>query len=115
MRAIFIAAGITLIHKFHWVMYVLGVFLILTGVKMAVQKDKKIRPRFCGPARCTLRSRCGVGQRAARRASCPGRSKRDAFIGRVVRDRDREIHRLALVNGLRYRGVNVMLMMLAAD
>ena len=44
MRAVFIAAGITLIENFHWVIYVFGAFLILTGVRMALQKDRKIRP-----------------------------------------------------------------------
>ncbi len=44
MRAIFIAAGITLIQQFHWVIYVFGAFLIFTGIKMALQKDKEIHP-----------------------------------------------------------------------
>ncbi|NUO80197.1 TerC family protein [candidate division KSB1 bacterium] len=44
MRAIFIATGVTLIEKFHWVIYVFGAFLIITGIKMAVQKDKEIHP-----------------------------------------------------------------------
>ncbi len=43
-RSIFIAAGITLIEKFHWMIYLFGIFLILTGIKMALQKDKKIEP-----------------------------------------------------------------------
>jgi tellurite resistance protein TerC len=44
MRAILIALGISLIQRFHWVIYVFGAFLILTGVKMALGKDKDIRP-----------------------------------------------------------------------
>ena len=44
MRAIFIAAGIALIQKFHWVIYIFGAFLILTGIKMAWQKGKEIHP-----------------------------------------------------------------------
>ena len=44
MRAIFIAAGVALIQKFHWVIYIFGAFLILTGIKMAWQKDKEIHP-----------------------------------------------------------------------
>lgn len=35
MRAIFIAAGVTLLEKFHWLIYVFGGFLVLTGIKMA--------------------------------------------------------------------------------
>ncbi len=44
MRAIFIAAGVTLIQQFHWVIYIFGAFLVLTGIKMAAQKDKEIHP-----------------------------------------------------------------------
>ncbi|MFQ6089055.1 MAG: TerC family protein [Candidatus Methanofastidiosia archaeon] len=44
MRIIFIFTGIALIQKFHWVIYVFGAFLILTGIKMALQKDKEIHP-----------------------------------------------------------------------
>ncbi len=44
MRAILIALGLSLIQRFHWVIYVFGAFLILTGVKMAMQKDKEIHP-----------------------------------------------------------------------
>jgi len=44
MRAVFIAVGVTLIQQFHWVIYVFGAFLILTGIKMALQKDKEIHP-----------------------------------------------------------------------
>lgn len=44
MRALFIAVGIQLIHQFHWTIYVFGVFLVITGIKMAFEKDKKIDP-----------------------------------------------------------------------
>jgi tellurite resistance protein TerC len=44
MRAVFIFAGITLILKFHWVIYVFGAFLLLTGVRMVSRKETKIRP-----------------------------------------------------------------------
>ena len=33
MRAFFILAGVALIARFHWMLYVLGAFLVLTGVK----------------------------------------------------------------------------------
>ncbi len=42
MRAIFIAAGITLIEKFHWIIYLFGAFLIYTGWKIALNKGTKI-------------------------------------------------------------------------
>jgi len=44
MRAVFIVAGIALIEKFHWTIYIFGAFLILIGIKMALQKERKIRP-----------------------------------------------------------------------
>jgi len=44
MRAIFIATGIALLQHFHWVIYIFGAFLILTGIKLAVQQDKEVHP-----------------------------------------------------------------------
>jgi tellurite resistance protein TerC len=44
MRAFFILVGITLIQKFHWVIYIMGAFLVITGIKMATQKDADIHP-----------------------------------------------------------------------
>ncbi|MDF2441009.1 MAG: tellurite resistance protein TerC [Abditibacteriota bacterium] len=44
MRAACIAAGITLLKQFHWLIYVFGVFLIITGIKMALSKGKEIDP-----------------------------------------------------------------------
>jgi tellurite resistance protein TerC len=44
MRALFILTGITLIQKFHWVIYLMGLFLIVTGIKMATRKDEEIHP-----------------------------------------------------------------------
>ncbi len=44
MRAIFIASGVALLERFHWIIHVLGAFLMLTGVKMAWKKDREIHP-----------------------------------------------------------------------
>ncbi|MHB1049617.1 MAG: TerC family protein [Bacteroidota bacterium] len=44
MRAIFIFAGVALITKFHWTVYIFGAILIFTGIKMITQKDKKLEP-----------------------------------------------------------------------
>lgn len=44
MRAIFIFAGVALINKFHWIIYIFGVFLVFTGIKMLFHKDEKIQP-----------------------------------------------------------------------
>ncbi len=44
MRAIFIFAGVALISKFHWVIYIFGAFLVFTGIKMLFHKDDEIAP-----------------------------------------------------------------------
>jgi tellurite resistance protein TerC len=44
MRAVFIATGVMLIQQFHWVIYIFGAFLIVAGMKMALQKGKEIHP-----------------------------------------------------------------------
>ncbi|HWR37035.1 MAG TPA: TerC family protein [Clostridia bacterium] len=44
MRALFIAAGVSLITRFHWIIYVFGVFLIYTGIKLFTQKEAEIDP-----------------------------------------------------------------------
>jgi tellurite resistance protein TerC len=43
-RAIFIAAGSALIATFAWILYIFGAFLILTGIKMMVQRNQHIDP-----------------------------------------------------------------------
>jgi tellurite resistance protein TerC len=44
MRAAFIFAGVALLEKFHWTIYVFGAILIYTGYKMLTQKEKIIDP-----------------------------------------------------------------------
>jgi tellurite resistance protein TerC len=44
MRVIFIFAGIELIHKFHWLIYIFGGFLIITGIRMVTASDVKLDP-----------------------------------------------------------------------
>lgn len=44
MRAIFIFAGVALINRFHWIIYVFGAFLIFTGIKMALQREQHVEP-----------------------------------------------------------------------
>src|SRR3990172_2329572 len=41
---IFIFAGVALIKKFHWTIYIFGVFLILTGIKMGLAKGTEVHP-----------------------------------------------------------------------
>ena len=39
MRAIFIFAGVALINRFHWIIYIFGGFLVFTGMKMLFQGE----------------------------------------------------------------------------
>ncbi len=44
LRAIFIIAGIALLNRFHWFIYVFGAILIYSGFKLFGQKDAEIKP-----------------------------------------------------------------------
>jgi len=44
LRAIFIFAGVALIEKFEWVLYVFGAFLLFTAVKLVVSEDDHVDP-----------------------------------------------------------------------
>jgi tellurite resistance protein TerC len=44
MRAIFIFGGVALIERFHWIIYVFGAFLVITGARMGIGGEKKIEP-----------------------------------------------------------------------
>ena len=44
MRGLFIAAGVTLIARFHWITYVFGAMLIYSGVKLLWQHSTQIHP-----------------------------------------------------------------------
>ena len=53
MRGIFIIAGVALVQRFHWILYVFGVFLIWTGFQLMRGGDKEQDPsknivlKFC--------------------------------------------------------------------
>ena len=44
LRAIMIFAGVAALAKFHWLIYVFGGFLVLTGIKLWLQRDKAESP-----------------------------------------------------------------------
>ena len=44
MRVCFILAGVELIHKFHWLIYIFGGFLVFTGIRILTQGDIKLNP-----------------------------------------------------------------------
>jgi tellurite resistance protein TerC len=48
LRGFFIFAGISLIERFSWLIYFFGAFLIYTGIKIYVQRDKENNPGDSG-------------------------------------------------------------------
>src|SRR5258707_12092675 len=44
MRAAFIFTGVGLIHRFHWIIYIFGLFLVYTGVRLPFQRGAKVQP-----------------------------------------------------------------------
>ncbi len=40
MRVVFILIGVELIHKFHWLIFIFGAFLIYTGIRFLTQKEE---------------------------------------------------------------------------
>src|SRR3954469_6938504 len=41
MRGIFIIAGVALMQRFHWIIYVFGAFLVYTGVQLLRSGEKE--------------------------------------------------------------------------
>ena len=44
MRAAMILLGASLIHQFHWILYLFGAFLLITGIKMLFAGDEEVEP-----------------------------------------------------------------------
>lgn len=44
MRALLIVLGTALISLFHWLLYIFGAFLIVTGARLALQREQKADP-----------------------------------------------------------------------
>lgn len=44
LRAVFIFAGVALIERFDWILYVFGAFLIFTAIRIARHSDREIHP-----------------------------------------------------------------------
>ncbi|GAB4321204.1 MAG: TerC family protein [Candidatus Zixiibacteriota bacterium] len=44
LRGVFILAGAALINEFHWVIYIFGAFLVITGIKLVVQDEVEVHP-----------------------------------------------------------------------
>jgi tellurite resistance protein TerC len=43
-RGLFIGLGAVMIQRYHWVLYILGAFLVYTAIKILLQKDEEIDP-----------------------------------------------------------------------
>jgi tellurite resistance protein TerC len=43
-RGIFIFAGVALISRFHWVIYILGILLVATGAKLGLGEAEQVHP-----------------------------------------------------------------------
>lgn len=41
LRLIFVLLGVTIVTKFHWVLYIFGFILIISGIKMMIEKEKE--------------------------------------------------------------------------
>lgn len=44
IRALMIGVGVALLQMFHWLIYIVGGFLVITGFKMAFQKEEELHP-----------------------------------------------------------------------
>jgi tellurite resistance protein TerC len=44
MRALFIFIGAAALQRFHWVAYLFGAFLVLTAVKLLLQRNSEVHP-----------------------------------------------------------------------
>jgi tellurite resistance protein TerC len=53
MRGVFIVAGVALVQRFHWILYIFGIFLIWTGIQLMRGGDEEKDPsrnivlKFC--------------------------------------------------------------------
>ncbi|MEX0647767.1 MAG: TerC family protein [Balneolaceae bacterium] len=43
-RLVFIFVGVALLEQFHWIIYLFGAFLVFTGIKLGLEKDKEFHP-----------------------------------------------------------------------
>jgi tellurite resistance protein TerC len=79
-RAGFIAGGAALLERFHWMIYVFGGFLVITGVRMALHRDEEVHPdrnpvlklfRRLVPSTTDYRGQRFVVREAGRRLATP--------------------------------------------
>jgi tellurite resistance protein TerC len=44
LRGLFIGAGVGIIHRFHWVLYIFGILLIYSGIRVCVMGEHQVNP-----------------------------------------------------------------------
>jgi len=44
LRAVFILLGAALLHRFHWIMFLFGGFLVFTGVRLLLERGASVHP-----------------------------------------------------------------------
>jgi tellurite resistance protein TerC len=62
MRGMLIVIGAALLKEFHWIIYIFGAFLILTGIRMAWHHDENVEPDK-NPVSGLARAVLSAGQR----------------------------------------------------
>ncbi len=45
MRGIFIAVGVALLERFHWLIYIFGAFLVITGIRLLKTEGAQVEPQ----------------------------------------------------------------------
>lgn len=45
MRGIFIAVGVALLERFHWLIYIFGAFLVVTGLRLIKSEGAQVEPQ----------------------------------------------------------------------
>ncbi len=84
MRGAMIAAGAALISRFHWIIYVFGAFLILTGVKLLFAGGATDHPEKSAVFRS-----CAASSRPARASTATTSSRRRTASGSPPRSSSR--------------------------
>ena len=98
LRGIFIGAGVGLIHRFHWLLYIFGALLIYSGIRVCLSGERQIDPatnpvvkalrpwipvtKEYHDGRFFIRNR--AGQRTPLRDAAAGRAAGDRNHGRSV-------------------------------
>lgn len=44
LRGVFIGAGVGLINRFHWILYVFGALLVYSGIRLLLARDRQVNP-----------------------------------------------------------------------